>query len=79
MRSQGYTVVDCDKLGHKVYISFVFIKDELCSFIDYEPNTKGFKQVVDTFGTEIVNEDGTINRRKLGSIVFSDKGMDSNF
>ena len=26
LRSQGYTVVDCDKLGHKVYISFVVYK-----------------------------------------------------
>ena len=65
-------------LDTKFIYLLLFIKDELDSFLDYEPNTKGFKHVVDTFGTEIVNEDGTINRRKLGAIVFSDKGMDSN-
>lgn len=29
---------------------------------------------METFGKEVVGEDGTINRRVLGSIVFSDPG-----
>ena len=37
-------------LDTKFIYLLLFIKDELDSFIDYEPNTKGFKQVVDTFG-----------------------------
>ena len=31
---------------------------------------------MDTFGREIVGEDGFINRRKLGSIVFSNAGRE---
>ena len=33
----------------------------------------GHKAVVDYFGTDILNDDQTINRRKLGGIVFNDK------
>lgn len=32
---------------------------------------------MDTFGREIIGEDGFINRRKLGSIVFSNAGRDA--
>lgn len=35
------------------------------------PGKKAWKIIVDHFGPEILNPDGTINRRKLGNIVFS--------
>lgn len=50
-------VIDADKLGHAVY----------------EPNTSCFNKLVEVFGTGILSSDGQINRKELGSIVFSDK------
>lgn len=50
----GYPVIDADLLGHQVYL----------------PSTTGFSKVVSAFGNEIVGFDRTIDRRKLGSLVF---------
>lgn len=50
-------MIDADVLGHQAYL----------------PGTDCFKSLSDHFGSGIVAEDGTINRRALGSIVFSDK------
>ncbi len=56
LRKQGFYVIDADKLGHRVL----------------DPDQPSYQQVVDTFGTSILNEDGTINRPCLGGIVFND-------
>ena len=53
---QGAHVIDADLLGHKAY----------------EPNTECFRQVVDEFGNDIVAQDGTIDRQKLGAKVFAE-------
>ena len=37
-----------------------------------KPGQICYKEIVKHFGNEILNEDGTINRRKLGEIVFND-------
>lgn len=37
-----------------------------------EPGQKCHAQIVEHFGTDILNEDKTINRKKLGQIVFND-------
>ena len=37
-----------------------------------EPNTKGWRRLKAIFGEEILNPDQTINRDKLGEIVFAD-------
>ncbi|XP_037266799.1 bifunctional coenzyme A synthase [Falco rusticolus] len=50
----GAFLIDADKLGHAVYV----------------PGGPAYKQVVATFGAEILNEDGTINRKVLGAKVF---------
>ena len=52
----GAHVIDADKVGHDVDL----------------PGTEGFRRVVDAFGREIVGEDGTIDRKRLGAIVFAD-------
>ena len=57
LQEQNIPVVDADKLGHKAY----------------EPNTTCYQQLIDTFGQDIVAEDGTINRRILGTMVFKDE------
>ncbi len=54
-QSKGYPAVDGDAVSRAV-------------------TTKGsacLKELTDAFGTDILNEDGTLNRKKLGSIAFS--------
>jgi dephospho-CoA kinase len=38
-----------------------------------EPGTEGLQQIVETFGSEILNEDGSLNRARLGGLVFGDE------
>lgn len=38
-----------------------------------EPGQKCYLQIVEHFGKDILNDDGTINRRKLGEIVFGNQ------
>lgn len=53
----GAGTVDCDKLGHQAYAK----------------GTVGYDKVVGTFGSGILNSEGEVNRRALGTIVFSDE------
>ena len=46
--------------------------DALAHFAE-EPDKPAWKAIVEFFGRAILNEDGTINRAKLGMIVFSDQ------
>ena len=50
----GAHIVDCDQLGHRAY----------------EPGTPSFEAVKSTFGDDVVNEQGSIDRRALGAKVF---------
>jgi dephospho-CoA kinase len=52
----GASVLDADTVGHQCY----------------QPGTETWKDVVDAFGEEIVSPDGSIDRKKLGAIVFGD-------
>ena len=52
----GAVVIDTDKVGHEVF----------------KPDTPGWRQVVAAFGQEIIENDGEIDRKKLGEIVFAD-------
>ena len=56
LRQAGYSVIDADKLGHKVL----------------EQGNPGYNKVVKCFGNEILNPDGSVNRTALGKIVFVD-------
>lgn len=40
-----------------------------------EPGEKSYCRIVEHFGTEILNEDKTINREKLGQIVFGNESQ----
>lgn len=53
----GAYVVDADKVGHDVY----------------RPGSEGWRRVVTEFGQQVVASDGTIDRKRLGAIVFSDR------
>lgn len=45
--------------------------DDLAHFVE-EPDRPAWKAIVDYFGSDILNEDRTINRVELGVIVFAD-------
>jgi len=50
----GATIVDADKIGHEIY----------------QPNTTVWQQLIETFGKQILTPDNTVDRKKLGEIVF---------
>lgn len=56
-REAGVAVIDADELAHRAL----------------EPETATHEEIVKTFGAGIRNADGTINRRRLGEIVFADE------
>ncbi|KAG8235527.1 hypothetical protein J437_LFUL013489 [Ladona fulva] len=53
----GASIVNCDLLGHQVYL----------------PGQECYDELLKSFGPEIVCNDGQINRTALGKIVFNDK------
>lgn len=53
----GYTVVDADKIARNVL----------------DKGKIGYKKVVEVFGEQILFDDGSVNRKKLGSIIFNDQ------
>ena len=52
----GAAVLDADAIAHQVM----------------EPKRLAWRQIVETFGEGVLNEDQTINRSRLASIVFQD-------
>ncbi|MDD5305748.1 MAG: dephospho-CoA kinase [Deltaproteobacteria bacterium] len=57
LREAGAPVLDADQLGHMVL----------------EPDGEAYAGTVLAFGREILGDDGTIDRRKLGALVFGNK------
>ncbi|KAL7305220.1 hypothetical protein TKK_0002605 [Trichogramma kaykai] len=57
LQKLGAGLVNCDLVAHSLY----------------EPGMKCYKLIVDTFGSNYVNEDGQINRKALGTLVFNNK------
>lgn len=55
LQEQGATLLDADRVGHEVYL----------------PGRPAHEEIVAEFGPGVVAEDGTIDRKKLGPIVFS--------
>jgi len=51
---KGFALVDADKVAHELYAS--------------QPSL--VRQIAQEFGEEILHPDGTLNRKRLGSIVF---------
>ncbi|GAA4598649.1 dephospho-CoA kinase [Planotetraspora phitsanulokensis] len=52
----GAVVIDADKIAREVV----------------EPGTPGLAEIVEAFGEDILRADGTLDRERLGSIVFGD-------
>ncbi len=55
-RELGASVIDADQVARLVV----------------EPGQPAWKEIVERFGEGVLNPDGTINRRRLGEIVFRD-------
>jgi len=52
----GAKIIDADKVGHEVF----------------QPDTEAWCEVVAAFGQQVLATDGSIDRKKLGAIVFAD-------
>lgn len=50
----GSVIIDADLIARKIV----------------EPGEKAWKEIIDSFGREFLNQDGTINRQRLGELVF---------
>ena len=57
LRELGFHVLDADLVGHQLI----------------EPGHAAYEDVVSAFGREILREDNSIDRQKLGAIVFADQ------
>ncbi|GAA3806828.1 dephospho-CoA kinase [Sphaerisporangium flaviroseum] len=57
LADHGAVVIDADKIAREVV----------------EPGTSGLALIVDTFGSGVLRDDGSLNREKLGQIVFADQ------
>lgn len=53
----GAAIVDADQVAREVVL----------------PGEPALREIVQTFGQAVLNEDGTLNRKKLGEIVFADE------
>ena len=58
LEALGAPIIDADKVGHAIYA----------------PDGPAYSDVIAAFGRGILASDGTIDRRKLGPIVFADAG-----
>lgn len=56
LEASGAAVIDADKVGHQIYL----------------PDLPAWKEIVATFGQEVLHADRTINRQALGKLVFAD-------
>jgi dephospho-CoA kinase len=56
LEQKGAALLSADAVGHEVYL----------------PGQPAWQEVVDAFGRQVVAEDGTIDRKKLGAIAFGD-------
>lgn len=55
----GAKIIDADRIGHEVIL----------------PNKPAWRKLIKSFGKGILKEDLTIDRKKLGNLVFSDKKL----
>ncbi len=53
----GAEIIEADEVAHETY----------------RPGTSGWQQIVDEFGERVLTSTGTVDRNKLGAIVFGDK------
>ncbi|WP_050181149.1 dephospho-CoA kinase [Domibacillus robiginosus] len=57
LKEKGFPVIDADIAARAVV----------------EPGQPALQKIADTFGRDILSSDGTLNREKLGSVIFHDE------
>jgi dephospho-CoA kinase len=57
LEEEGAIVIKADEIGHQIY-----------NFQTFE-----YHKIINVFGSQIINEDKQLNRKKLGNIVFKSK------
>ena len=57
LRQKGYCIIDADQIAHTIT----------------EKGSPVLRQLADVFGSEILFDDGSLNRKKLAAIAFSDR------
>lgn len=55
LQQKGYSVIDCDVIARQVV----------------EPHHQGLQQLVEKFGVNILQADGTLNRERFGQLLFA--------
>ncbi|WP_153730635.1 dephospho-CoA kinase [Sporosarcina obsidiansis] len=61
LREKGYPIVDADVIARQVV----------------EPDSPLLIEIQNSFGSDVIQQDGSLNREKLGAIVFGDAGKRS--
>lgn len=56
-KAVGWPVIDADLIARQIVM----------------PGSKGLEQIVSRFGSQMLNSDGTLDRKKLGKTVFDDQ------
>lgn len=56
LKEKGYPIIDADLVARLVV----------------KPGTSNLREIQRTFGNEVMNEDGTLNRDSLGKLIFDD-------
>lgn len=56
LKAVGWPVIDADLIARQIVM----------------PGSKGLEQIVNRFGSQMLNSDGTLDRKKLGKMVFDD-------
>jgi dephospho-CoA kinase len=59
LRELGCAVIDSDSIAHNVI----------------EPGQPAYREIIEYFGVDLLNPDGTINRASLGATVFADSSQ----
>ncbi|MBN2259565.1 MAG: dephospho-CoA kinase [Clostridiales bacterium] len=57
LKEKGFAVIDADKIAREVV----------------EPGKVGLENIIEEFGDVILNEDGSLNRKKMSELVFNNQ------
>jgi len=60
LKTKGFYIIDADKLGHKIL----------------KKGEEGYKKVLEAFGNSFLDDNGEIDRKRLGKYVFENKKAD---
>ena len=60
LKEKGFYLIDADKLGHNIL----------------KKGEEGYRKVIEAFGRSFLEENGEINRKKLGKYVFENNKAD---